>query len=81
MSYEKSKYEFLFHDFFRKSCHLWHNVEKYGTDKQAKEDNIIRRMLFACWVIKDTVTHSEYLIIIAFQRQQLSSERATVLRH
>jgi predicted Co/Zn/Cd cation transporter (cation efflux family) len=27
-------------------------------------------MRFACWVIKDTDTHSEYLIIIAFQRQQ-----------
>jgi len=40
------------------------------TDRQATDDNIIWRMGFACWIIKDTVTHSEYLIIIAFQRQQ-----------
>jgi formylmethanofuran dehydrogenase subunit E-like metal-binding protein len=44
-------------------------LEKYGTDKRATDGSVIRRMRFACWIIKDTVTHSEYLIIIAFQRQ------------
>jgi hypothetical protein len=26
--------------FFRKSCHLWDNVEKYGRARQATDDNI-----------------------------------------
>jgi hypothetical protein len=32
--------------FFQKSCRLWDNVEKYGTTRQATDDNIIRRMRF-----------------------------------
>jgi hypothetical protein len=56
---------------FRKLCRLWHNVEKYGTDGQATDDNIIRRMCTSCWILKAIDTHSEYLIIfIAFPRQQ-----------
>jgi hypothetical protein len=31
--------------FFRKSCHLRDNVEKYGSARQATNDNTIRRML------------------------------------
>jgi hypothetical protein len=46
----------------RKSCSLWHNVEKYGTAGQATDDNIIQRMRFACWITKATDTHSEYVI-------------------
>jgi hypothetical protein len=34
--------------FFQKSCRLWDNVEKYGRARQATDDNIIRRMRFAC---------------------------------
>jgi hypothetical protein len=36
--------------FLRKSCHLWDNVEKYGRAGQTTDDNIIRRMRFACWI-------------------------------
>jgi hypothetical protein len=32
---------------FRKSRRLWDNVEKYGTDGQATDDNIIRRLRIA----------------------------------
>jgi hypothetical protein len=53
-------------DFFRKSCRLWDNVEKYGTARQATDDNIIQRMRFTCWITKATDTHSEYVILIAF---------------
>jgi hypothetical protein len=56
-------------------------VEKYGTARQATDDNIIRRMHFACRVTKATDTHSAYVIIIAFARQQWLRERASVLRH
>jgi hypothetical protein len=33
-------------------------VEKYGTAGQAADDNIMRRMRFACWIIKAANTHS-----------------------
>jgi hypothetical protein len=39
-------------------------VEKYGRAGQATDDNIIRRMLFACWITKATDTHSEYEILL-----------------
>jgi hypothetical protein len=65
---------------FRKSCCLWHNVEKYGTARQATDDNIIRRMRFALWITKATDTHSECVILIAFPRQQWLRERVSVLQ-
>jgi hypothetical protein len=66
--------------FSRKSCRLWNKVEKYGTARQATDDNIIRRMRFACWITKATDTHLVYVIIIAFPRQQWLRERASILR-
>jgi hypothetical protein len=55
-------------------------VEKYGRAGQATDDNIIRRMRFTCWITKATDTQSEYVILIAFPRQQWSRERASLLR-
>jgi len=49
---------------------LLDNVEKYGTARQVTDDNIIRRMPFACWIPEATDTHSEYVIFIAFPLQQ-----------
>jgi hypothetical protein len=66
--------------FFRKSCRLWDNVEKYGTARQATDDNKIRRMRFACSITKATDTHSEYVILIAFPRQKWLRERASIVR-
>jgi hypothetical protein len=63
-------------NFSPKSCRLCDNVEKYGTARQATNNNIIRRMRFACWITKATDTHSEYVILIAFPRQQWLRERA-----
>jgi hypothetical protein len=54
-------------------------VEKYGRARQATDDNIIRRMLYACWIPKATDTHSEYVILIAFPRQEWLSERTSML--
>jgi len=51
-------------------------VEKYGRARQAAENNIIRRMRFACWITKITGKHSEYVIIIAFPMQEWLGERA-----
>jgi hypothetical protein len=79
---EKIKARFMFSNFFsRKSCRLWDNVEKYGTARQATDDNIIRRMRFTCWITTATDTHSEYVILIAFPQQQWLRERASVLRY
>jgi hypothetical protein len=51
--------------FFRKSCRLWDNVEKYGRARQATDDNIIRRMRFACRITKATDTQyvAAYLLL------------------
>jgi hypothetical protein len=56
-------------------------VEKYGTARHTTDDTIIQRMRFACWITKVTVTHSEYVALIAFPRQQWLCERASVLRY
>jgi hypothetical protein len=47
----------------------------------ATGDNIIRRMRSASWITKVTDTHSEHVIIVAFQRQQWSRERAAMLHY
>jgi hypothetical protein len=66
--------------FFRNSCRLWDNVEKYGTARQVTDDNIIWSMRFACWVTKATDTHSVYVILTAFPRQKWLCERVSMLR-
>jgi len=46
----------------RKSCRLWSNVKKYGRARQATEDNVIRRMVFAYWINRVKVeTHTSML--------------------
>jgi hypothetical protein len=45
-------------------------MEKFVTARQVTDDNIIRRMRFACRITKTTDRHSEYVILIAFPRQQ-----------
>jgi len=72
---------FMFSNFFfRKSCRLLDNVGKYRRTRQATDGNIIGRMPNACWITK-TQTHTEYVIRIAFSRQQWLRERASVLRY
>jgi hypothetical protein len=65
--------------FSRKSCRLWDDVERYGTATQPTAVSTMRRMRFACWITKATDT--EYVILIAFPRQQWLSERASMLRY
>jgi hypothetical protein len=57
------------------------NVEKRGTARQTTDDNKTRRTRFACWITKATDTHSEYVILIAFPRQQWLRKRASMLRY
>jgi hypothetical protein len=71
---------FMYNNFFPwKSCRLWHNVEKYGTARQATDDNIIRRMRFACCTTK--ATDIQYGTFIAFPRQPRLRERPWILRY
>ena len=57
---------------------IWDVVEQHGTEKQAIADNVIRSMRFACWLTW-LQTHSEYIILIAFPRQQWLRERSSML--
>jgi len=49
---ENYSIHFVFSNFFfsQRSCCLFDNVEKYCRIRQAAYDNIIRRMLFPCWI-------------------------------
>jgi hypothetical protein len=59
--------------FFRKSCHLWDNVEKYCRVGQATDDNMVHAR--ACWITKAIDTHSEYVILIAFSTATVARTR------
>ena len=48
--------------------------------KQATDGSTIRRMRIASWLSKATITHSEYVTVIAFPLQQWLRERASVSR-
>jgi len=48
--------------FFRKSCRSRDNVKKCGEARLATHDNIIRCLLFSCWITTATNTQSEYVI-------------------
>jgi len=52
MSFTEIKNTQFMLTFFRKSWHLWHNVETYGRVGHVTDDNIIRRMHFGYWVNK-----------------------------
>ena len=65
---------------FRKLCLLWDNVEKYGKERRATDDNTIRCMRFTSWITKAIDTHSEYVILIAFPLQRWFHEGASISR-
>jgi len=56
-------------------------VEKYGTARRTTDDSIIRRMRIACSITKATDAHSEYVILIAFPRQQWLRESVHLYVH
>jgi hypothetical protein len=59
--------------FFRKSCRLWDNVNKYGRTRLATDGSTKAE------ITKTTDTRSESVLLIAFPRQQWLRERASVL--
>ena len=81
--WENQNTHFMFNNFFFPKIvpfMRWCEKKKYGTGRQASHYNIIRRMRFKCWKTKATHTHSEYVILITFQRQKWFHERASILR-
>jgi len=62
------KFVFIFIKFRPENCVLY-GVEKYGSARQATDENIIRRMRFTNWITKTTKTQVQYVMLIAFPRQ------------
>ena len=65
--------------FFRKSCHLWDNVEKYLEPNRPQVTKW--RMRIAYWIPNAINTHSYHVILITFPLQQWFHDRASVLRY
>jgi hypothetical protein len=61
--------------FLWKSYRLWDNVQKHDTAGQATDDDITRRMRFACWISKATDTHREYVILICVSAIMVARKR------
>jgi len=60
----------------KKNRSVFETVEKCGRAGQVTDDNLTPRMRFVFWVLNVTETNSEYVILIAFPRQQSLRERA-----
>jgi hypothetical protein len=74
---ENQNTHFMFRTFSRKLGLyeiMWKNTEP-------DRPQIIRGTRFACWITKATDTHSEYVILLAFPRQQWLRERALMLHY
>jgi hypothetical protein len=54
---------------------MWENM---GTAGQAADDNIIRRMRFACWVTKATDTRPEYRYAYCFSTTVVKRSRLNI---
>jgi hypothetical protein len=55
----------MFNNFLSENRAVCDNVEKHATARQATDDNIIRRMRVACWMIKaiDTYCFSKATVV------------------
>jgi hypothetical protein len=47
--------------------------------KESTDENVIRKICFACWITEATATNSEYVMLLASSRQQLLCERVSIL--
>jgi len=43
--------------------------QKYGSVRQATDNNVMRHVPIACWIPSATNTHTVYEILVAFPRQ------------
>jgi hypothetical protein len=68
---EKMKIYFFVQQLFRNPAIydiMWENAVML--ERPTTDDNVTQRMRFACWITKATDKHSEYVMRIAFPRQQ-----------
>jgi len=56
-------------------------VKKYCKSGQATDDNIIRRLRIASWILQAKNARSECVELIAFPLQQWLHERASMSRY
>jgi hypothetical protein len=54
-------------------------VKKYGRERHGRQQNIIRRIRFACWIDRSKSTQSENVQLIALARQLEFHNRTAVL--
>jgi len=55
-------------------------VEKHGRLRQTTDDDVIWNMRCACWIIKATDAHSEFvLLIIFFTATMVTPKRLSVV--
>jgi hypothetical protein len=55
---------------------MWKNILE-----RARHQMTIWRMRIACWILKATNTHLEYVILIAFSLRQYLHQQASMLPH
>jgi hypothetical protein len=70
--WRKSKHSYI-QWFYFESCRLWDNVQKYCTAQTTM------RMSTACWIPKNTGTHSEYIILNPLPLEQWLQGRNSML--
>jgi len=76
---ENQNTHFMFNFFFRKSCSLCDNVEKYC--RPDRPQIRIWRMHISCWVSKARNTHWEHVILTAFPLQLWLQVHASMLHY
>jgi len=67
----------------QKSCLLWNNVKKYGTARQATDDNIIRRMRISCRITRvriETYFNIKYILVFHSNNGYAESPRCYITR-
>ena len=62
------------------SCRLWDNVDKHDRAREVRDNNLIKRVCFAWWKLRQEYRHTrkKYIIIIAFPRQKWLRERVLI---
>jgi hypothetical protein len=69
----------MFSNFFSENRAFYEVIWKNMVEPDRPHDNTVWPMRFSCWISKATGTHSEYVIRIAFSRQQWLRERSSML--
>jgi hypothetical protein len=61
------------------NCAVYKIMWKFMVNPEVTDNSITLRRRIACWITKATDTHSEYVILIAYPRQQWLHEEPSML--